>query len=485
MSDSNAEITITLELHPALSRVLASSDALVTKINRAVLLRCAELIAALGIPGELVTQNVETRDESFFDDQIIKVAVNDEVCSCSGQLLRGVFCYVSDNWLDQGLSISQMLSWLLEADKQEGRADFQIEGERLTEFLSMACQEIIKWQPFVLLGSTQLLAYRDLLMAAARDLALPAEDWLPAPDQLFLILRRVLLFRISLLDRSAIVRALQRASGHSWEDMAEELLDTLSLNVIEIHLSRDYLCLLTIGCTMKEVNLFREMRTNLFQEAGMLYPELQFVTVDSLKPYSFMFKINHLTTYPWIGAPLLFSWIEEQNSENGNETAADGARAAENDASGGQQPAQPAGMELWNKYHPMASSYLLSWLRATLVGYSYCFITRKEVKNRLSLLTATTPRLNTFVQQGILSVERVTQVLRMLIVNDVSIRNLSAILERMLEFDYMLTDPANPISFEEFFPFPTTPDIAQLNDPRNIAFFVKEGLKRYLITSSS
>src|SRR5579875_2244030 len=368
MSDSNAEITITLELHPALSRVLASSDALVTKINRAVLLRCAELIAELGIPGELVTQNVETRDESFFDDQIIKVAVNDEVCSCSGQLLRGVFCYVSDNWLDQGLSISQMLSWLLEADKQEGRADFQIEGERLTEFLSMACQEIIKWQPFVLLGSTQLLAYRDLL------------------------------FRISLLDRSAIVRALQRASGHSWEDMAEELLDTLSLNVIEIHLSRDYLCLLTIGCTMKEVNLFREMRTNLFQEAGMLYPELQFVTVDSLKPYSFMFKINHLTTYPWIGAPLLFSWIEEQNSENGNETAADGARAAENDASGGQQPAQPAGMELWNKYHPMASSYLLSWLRATLVGYSYCFITRKEVKNRLSLLTAPTPRLNTFVQ---------------------------------------------------------------------------------------
>jgi type III secretion protein V len=72
------------------------------------------------------------------------------------------------------------------------------------------------------------------------------------------------------------------------------------------------------------------------------------------------------------------------------------------------------------------------------------------------------------------------RVLRALVAEEVSIRNLRLILEKVLDYDYVLADDLAQIVFDERLTAPTVPDAAWLDDPANLAAFVRTGLKHYL-----
>jgi type III secretion protein V len=79
-----------------------------------------------------------------------------------------------------------------------------------------------------------------------------------------------------------------------------------------------------------------------------------------------------------------------------------------------------------------------------------------------------------------LGLEQITRVLRKLASEEISIRNLRAILEHLLEFDYIRCDSARLIVLDDRMPTKRRPDEAWLHDPRTLADFVRTRLKRYI-----
>jgi type III secretory pathway component EscV len=70
--------------------------------------------------------------------------------------------------------------------------------------------------------------------------------------------------------------------------------------------------------------------------------------------------------------------------------------------------------------------------------------------------------------------------LRALVEEGISIRNLRAVFELLLEVDFVVADAAKHIIFDDRLPFPSPPSEGWRQDPANLAAFVRTGLKRQI-----
>src|SRR5262249_51152169 len=85
------------------------------------------------------------------------------------------------------------------------------------------------------------------------------------------------------------------------EEVVEELIAALRPDVVEILMSGDTLRQMTTSDVGLTAELFTFLREGLFTELGVRYPRFRFSPAPTLKPNSFAFTINHLTTLPLTG----------------------------------------------------------------------------------------------------------------------------------------------------------------------------------------
>jgi hypothetical protein len=471
-------VPVLIELHPSLDSVLDAQNTLHTSFTQALMLEMTELMDTLGIPGKPTLQIMPLPEGLISSNRLLRVSVNGCVCRFPDELLQRAHSYVHGVQINPEAKPALILAWLCELSKEESeRAD--LKNKCLVEFLSLTCLEIVKRQPAVLLGLAQVASYSVDLPNPTGTLKLRPDIWPPEPEWLHPILSKVLQFNLSLKDKLIIARVLARANGRSQEDVVEDLVDVLRSDVIEIHISREYLQQLSgLGSGF---GLLTGWRTSLFQELGLRYPEFHFVRLEAAKPYSITCKINQLTLLPLIGLQMdqcfairTASYL--QNPQIQARPAIDPIWGLEGYLINAteQDVAKGAGLMIHNPVE-----YLADCLAAYLKESSQCFVYRKEVQNQLILLGKTYPALLKTVQESV-SVEQITRVVRALVSEEISVSNLRFILERMLDYNYLFTDSDNFMSYEDRLPIQKQSGNDKFDYPVNIASFIRIGLKGFI-----
>jgi type III secretion protein V len=377
-------------------------------------------------------------------------------------LIEGVVAYLSDH------AAKNVKDWL----------ELEHHAPQIVDLLALICLEVSKAQPAILFGSDQAADY-------ALGLNLTTEEEKPAPPVpvwLREILSRVLDLGISIADKHTVARVLNEglANHRPTENIAEDLIDALRPEALEIHVQESYLKEITGGSNAANPPKFSEMRDTLFYELGLRLPPIRFVVVDDLKPQGFRFRINHMTTVPRGGVPPTHylaltspAELRELNIEARSmlQFTNDYGFSLINASSA--PAAVSAGI---NCFSPM--EYLMLSFGVELRKKGKALIYRATVEEELEQLELAFPALVNAARPSI-SLEQLTRVVRYLIAEQVSIRNLKLILERILEYDYVVSDASKYILFDERLPAYTEPSQAWLHDPDNIATYIRLGLKRY------
>ncbi len=337
------------------------------------------------------------------------------------------------------------------------------------------------------LGTKGARRTSDVVRAALPDPGSEGESsqqlraWPPDPSWLFPVLKAVLDLRISIADKRSVAKVLGKAQERSQEDIIEDLTSSLRPNIIEIQLPLDYLKQITTFDQEKGIDSFTSLRTGLFEELGMRYPNFHFVVVENVKPNSFAIKINHLTMLPMIGLRsdqcLVNDTVERLRLMNIQGTVTSNPAT---DMEGSlidlshQDVAVGVDLTKWNQLE-----YLMLTFAAILRANSKCFLHLQAIQDQLDQLKLIYPALITAVNSKV-PVIQITRALRALVAEEISIKNLKLILERLLEYNYSLAETSRRSATDNT---PTTseqPNDVRFNGSLDLLSFVRSGMKHQI-----
>ncbi len=337
--------------------------------------------------------------------------------------------------------------------------------------LAVLCAEGLKQHPARLLGPPQAAACADRLRQHGIEIA---SDDLPGFARM---LRRLLDQRIGLTDAEALGRywLAGRAQRLSPEQMAESLIDEYGAKPILIRAARRTLRDWTLNASSASMKRASGLRDEAYFALGVAYPDFRVEIDEALAPGAFRFEIQALRTLPVFGlegadrietlflrttasdAALLHpATLRPCRRVDGDDDASDGADGTID-----------------------AVGYMLSCLGEELRALARCFVRRADVAEALNRATASDTVLPRALRAHHGS-ECVTEVLRLLVAERVSIRNLRRIAESLCSFDHVVVDATSLIVFDQRLPVAAEPDAQWLADPRTLVEFVRAGLKAQL-----
>ena len=438
----------------------------------------------LGVPGspQVLLDELPTGDPN--DMQLLQLSVDGELCHYPKTILHTATSYCQDRPIYEGIDLPAIRSWL---QRDEPGRDIGAVSDRLVIWISLVCRGILLSDPAVLIGSLQAEAYQASLPAPVDKNGSLLRASEVEPDALLLVLKRVLRHRLSIANKQIVANTMSesRAKNLSSLDTVEELICALSPNVVEIHLPYQTLHDLTSLKNQAAHEIFGLARKGLFNELGMLYPDYRFIPDDELRPNSFAIRINHLKGMPIIGL--------SKDTVLANETTArlaslqliqaDAGKSALNPVSGqdgcvvdtnNRWRVEQAGIIVWD-----AMDYLSLALLRELRQSSADMLTSIWVEEQLREVDWSYPALLKILRNKF-SNYQVTRALRSLLEEGLSIRNLRTILERLIDYDYIVADINQVIIFDERLPADQPPNPAWINDPDNLVAFLRMGLQRQI-----
>jgi hypothetical protein len=424
--NTRANVAIELELLPVLHRALDVAKPLGAKLLETLRQRVAELMARLGIPGEPAVSISTTEGNSSPTREMLRLRVNGELHLYSQDLIRWLYGYVTGTHVAAKETPDALLAYLCDMTADD--------PGKFVEFVTLACVERIKDQPSVLLTLPGVLAYADSLpvpdgSAEATRLTRPDPAWLLP------LLSETLDLKISIANRQTVANTLARAGERSSRDVGEDLIEALRPSVIEIQLTTEYLRQLTTSDDpSNKLDVFTALREDLFKESGVIFPAFRFALDGGVKPNSFAFTINHLSTLPRIGLRSDQCFVDMPPAEFEREGIP--AIAAMNPDTG--QIGSLIDLHRRSLADAVRRSscndlqYLTRALGGVLRQHSACFIDHKTVHGYLEQLSLVLPALVKAAREE-LSLTEITQTLRARVAQRQSIRNMRFILEQLLD----------------------------------------------------
>ncbi len=449
-------ITLTLELASSLAHQL-DLDALQGEMSQDL----AEMLSLLGIPGEPLVQIRSAHETARDTERFLTVSINSQPCTFSSELMHRVYYYIADKNYNGTVTLMRILSLLRE-----------MSPEQVDAFVRLTCSEIIRRSPAVLLIVESVAAYRAELVNGSDGSSLPDTRRLQT------LLAPVLNLCISIADRTVVAQVLQEGVNQEKPDAAisEDLIAALRPKVIEVQLPYAYLKQVTLDTSESDRGNFAMMRDGLFYELGLRYPTIHFVPTENLKPDSFRFKINHLTTLPVRGLRSDECLVNDEPDRLGLLRIQ--GRATINPANlstcsaihvNDVDLAEEAGLTTWNQI-----GYLVLAMSSELRTHAAYFLDCDEVETYLGDLESAFPELVEAARAHI-SPQLMTQTLRLLLTEEISIRNLRQILQSMIDLDH---DGSKHTVFDPHTATYRRPDDAWFSDPVNLASLVRTRMNR-------
>lgn len=377
-----------------------------------------DLMALLGIPGSL-TLNI-SYDSFQTSDHIMQLSVNGHLCRYSLDLLEYARSYILTAALQPNVKLQTIIDWLM-SDK-----------DACESFLALCCIEIIKLQPDYLM-SPDHAAYFYPARWTNDNAAL-------APSTFQVILQQVLALRIGL---KGLPDALEGVEARDEDVLRELLINKLKSPTIELHFSPTHLKQFTAASPEKSQESFPFLRNEMFTELGVSYPRFTFVANENLSDQCFAFKLNSLMTMPQVGlkadeclvnsATLNYMGIQPRPTII-PASFLPGSLIDIKD----QAMAEAAGLTTWDQ-----NGFFIMSLAANLRRFGACFVTRESVENLMKGLEKAFPTTVDCVRDFI-DISLITGLLRGLIAEEISIRNLLFIFEQLLYLDIRVSDNLLP-----------------------------------------
>jgi hypothetical protein len=416
----NGVVTIAVELSPSLGTLANPDTPLNAALCSAIEGGLATLMTTLGIPGPTRVSVAGYAGGSA--GPLLRIAVNGARARYPDELLLHAYGYVHARLLDIAVTPSTIAEWIREQSEHVAESDGQ---RRVVEYLGLVCVEIVKRQPQLLFALPQAVPY-------AASLSPP-----PDPQWLLAVLRPVLELRLSLANRSVVAEALAlgQQAPRAPEDVVEDLVDALRPDTLDIHASREWLQALTLRWE-GERELFPFLRDGIFVELGLPFPRLRLVASDRLKPQCFAFSVNHCASLPLRGLGVdehLVNDTAERLRATGlhAEPARSPVTGQPNSVVGteAEPRAKALGITTWNQM-----GHLVLCLAEHLRQHGWCLVHRGGLQPQLRTLERVAPALLAAVRARH-SERDLTRLLRALVRDRVSIRNLRDVLEHLLDHD--------------------------------------------------
>lgn len=488
----DATIPVVVELAGPLVSLIAPEPA--AQIKSLVDSGLAELLSELGLDGCAMVElspghsprsirlRVHGRNQPFSPELMrrswVAVAPPElwELPRSTGETQSRTF---PDGWLaayvEQTLAHEENLDWGVAID-----------------FVARLVVEAIRQRPGCLIGPRQAMAY--LRNGRGDEKSALGDDSLPVVS---VVLVALLNLGIAVRQRSELLAMIGSGykRGRSTEDIVETAYAQLRPSRIEIHIHPEDLEALIPGAPLgapfsvhaasiddRFKESFRMMADGLFYQLGVRAPWLDWVPNREMRQGTLAVKIGDLRQPPQSLLPvgkllvnqevdrLLELGVEAQpavNPANGNEIAVVDESSAE--------AIEAAGLLSWDRLE-----HVVLILYGELSRHCFRLVDANEVEYLLAQLEQAFPELVLVTMENC-SVEDITRVLRSLVQEGISIRNLRAILERLLQYDALGVDASNLILFDDRLALPE--DTAEMLKDRWPSYreFVRSGLK-YPIT---
>jgi FHIPEP family len=385
-----------------------------------------QLLETLGIPGRVTVEVVVGK--GLTPDRPLRLTINDVQCSYPDELPHWTASYVSGSHVQPNAAAADVLADLRgDTEWKEAGAD-----RTLADFVALTCLEIAKVDLALLLALPQVEAYAAIIAPLARrgtcGRARP-----PSAAWLLMILKRVITQRISLGDHQLLATLLAEAdNGDDSGTLIESLIAGMRAGAVEVQLSRD-VWESVINSDPKSVNeRFAFLRDGLFVETGVDYAPFRVAIAEELHPGSFAFKVGCLRTMPMVGLrsdELLVNDTAERLKHVHAQPVMNPATA---------QPASIVTVNARERLDPSlttwdAHGHLILCMAAALRRLGSCFVDRSLAANRLRFAQLIFPTLASAIAEQGYTAAQLARVLRGLVAEGISIRNVRLIFDKLVE----------------------------------------------------
>jgi hypothetical protein len=492
-TDLNSTIHVTVECGSSLG-VLLDPDR-TRAIEEGLTSELSVLLRRLGLAGEPAIQL-----RSAASSRVVRVRVHERLQPYSPDLMRRVWRALAPTGLRD-------LPETAGAPEQSGFPDAWFKGyltgsvlsdrepsrELVSQYLVRLVYEVIKERPACLIGPAQTAAYlRD--GPAHTSYAIPSDS----TDELSIILESLLDLGVSVADKALVLQVSDagREAGRPVEDIVEGVFAQLSADRIEIHVHPQYLQLIAPGQAIHAPlsvyaeesdaslgHLFRFVEQDLFYDLGILVPDLVWVPSPEMGEGMIAVKINERLSTP---TPVLYPGEVLVNAPVESLAALEiSGRPTTNPANGNprttlvseadRETVQQAGYTAWTP--PVIVVGVVS---NEIRRMAHLLLDVEYVEYQLAQLQYAFPEVVRAATEHY-SVEDLTRVLRGLVVEGLSIRDMRAILERLLRYDTISIDSVRYFVLDDRLVLKEEPPPAQLaRSWENYREFVRSGLKYYL-----
>jgi hypothetical protein len=426
------------------------------------------ILVALGVPGGATVELIVDSGSAAARDWI-DLRLEGHRCRYPETLLRWILAYVAGR-LPEMRSLEEQAERLLAREEAESRA---------ATFLAAAASEVVKLAPSRLLGSNQLSAYVTDLAGSAGDLTLPQ------PESLWPALRAVLDARASIGNHDAVCEVLRAAGDEGPDELRERLLDALLRERVELQAPAGYAPRVSASVPNSDgLDLLGFAAEGLLLELGVAFPPFAFAGAAS--PDVFAVTLNHLPTLP----TRLLKEDECLVNDTAERLALVGVEARTTVNPATEQPASIAPLAERDRLEAMGLTtwdppgFLILTLADALRRHAGCFVTTTMIDAQLDELAVAAPMLVDTAAQTVPRA-RLTAVARALVSEQVSIQDLRAVLERLVDLPY--TSPASGrwglLDDPPFADLWLTPDAA-VSDAQLVRF-ARAGLRRAIVHKQS
>jgi type III secretion protein V len=460
--------------HSSLTLVVELCDRLARHRHQSLWQREVEetvgnVLKAFGIPGSPRVEVTKALAAPLSAESILRMRLNGRDCPYPAELLSRVFAFVTGEEPGDPWQPDQMPVRLTE------------QPEQMSLFAQLLTSAIMQSRPAQLLSARALSSCREALIEEAGTNDLPDAETL---RQMF---TEVLRLGISLDNRKVIASVLQEAMKQKWsvETVSEELIAALLPEVIEIQIAPEYFRELTLHATADDRDVFSMMRDGLFYELGVRFPPIRFVPTPELASDSFRFRINHQTTLPWRGLRkeerLVNDTVERLSLLVRPPDAR--ARAATNPANGNRcaiiaaedvVKAKDAGLTTWT---PLG--FMVLALSGELRAHAGCFLDIRAAQTQIDQLKLYFPQL-VAAALARYSPEQIARTQRLLLAEELPVRNLRHILQALVDFDFIEVDDSQYILFAPWLPTRVDPSPEWSRDPVALAAQARATMKNYI-----
>jgi type III secretory pathway component EscV len=385
MTEDARTLPVTVTLTPPL---YPSGEEAATSLRQHIEAELSHLLRDLGVPRR---PDVDFRES---DTQpatpLISLSVDGRPCRFPATMIPEAFAYVEGT-----PQITKDVAAQLDRLRDSGGPG----SERLAELTACVCRAAVSAQPGILLVPAD-----DAALHAAVSLGMSIDDGDHA------------------------------APEPAGEDPAERLIAARAGKTIDVHVDPAYLQVLTMQDKTQE--LFQFMRDGLFTELGLPLPPFHLRPDPSLRPGAFAFRINSVRTLPQVGLPagtilvndtpqrLALVNVEARPTVNPS-THQPGALVDQEH----KDALEEQGLTTWD-----AGGFLILSFAAAVRRTAYTMMTRDVAANMTRVLESAFPFLGEATRAHV-PPDALAPVLRELLLDGVSVRNLRRIVELLLRLE--------------------------------------------------